>query len=208
MCLLFLTAALRARRWTRPYREDATVTHCIVNSACHPDWQFICHHCVSLLLDFFLCPYWSVKPAGHIQFDLQQEVYINKLAAHPNSENHGGESTFRSCKLHCLLQNPQVQCKVNKHTQLLPILCQMNTVYTLIPTCSVRWAISLLHNADCQQNLLTLFTSTLHMPCHAMVQQGPLRTLRTVQVKFTLWPAVTAQTRRRGVALLLPQPWR
>jgi hypothetical protein len=103
-------------------------------------------------------------------------MYIKKLAAYPNSENHGEESIFSSCKLHCLLQNPDVQCKVDKHTQVLPILCQMNPVYTLIPTCSVWWAISLLHNADCQQYLLTLFTSTLHMPCHGAT--GPTEDIR------------------------------
>jgi len=91
-------------------------------------------------------------------------MYIRKLAAQPNSENHGGESIFRGCKLHCLLKNPEVQCKVNKHTQPLPSLCQMYPVYTLIPTCSVWWAISLLHNVDCQQYLLTLH---IHPP-HAM----------------------------------------
>lgn len=36
MCLFFLTATLRTRRWTRPYRDDATVTHCIVHIAYHP----------------------------------------------------------------------------------------------------------------------------------------------------------------------------
>jgi hypothetical protein len=177
MCLFFLAAALRARRCTRSYREDTTVTHCTVHFAYHSDWQFICHRCVSLLQDFLLCPYWSVEPAGHTQFDLHQEMSIKKSAAYPNSENHGEESIFRSCKLHCLLQKLEVQCKVNKHTQLLPILCQLNPVYTLIPTCSVRWAISLLHNADCQQYILTLFTSTLHVPCHGAT--GPTEDIRS-----------------------------
>lgn len=127
MCLFLLTAALRARWWTRPYTEDATVTHCTVHFACHPDWQFIRHHCVSLLLDFFPSPYYSVKPAGHIQFDLQQEMYIRKLAAHPNSENQGGESIFRSCTA-LPVTAPRGSVQVNKHTQPLPILYQMNPV--------------------------------------------------------------------------------
>lgn len=36
MCLFFLTATLRARWWTRPYRKNATVIRCTVHSACHP----------------------------------------------------------------------------------------------------------------------------------------------------------------------------
>ena len=163
VCLFFLTASLRARWRTRPYREDATVTHCIVHFACHPRLTaYIPSLCKSAL--------W-ILPVSILKCQTSQSPTIwfatgnvyRKLTAHPNSDNHGGESIFRNCKLHCLLQNWMVQRKVNNDPQLLPILCQLNPVYSLIPTCSMRWAISLFHNAqDRGYSLLTVSNTYWH----------------------------------------------